>query len=130
MVSSNCVTESIRIRVIPRFLPKQSDPLNNNFLFSYSVTITNESDNKVQLISRNWTIINSDGETERVNGPGVIGHQPEIDPGESYSYDSYCPLNTEFGTMEGSYEMIDSNNRPFIVQIGRFYLATNAPVEV
>ncbi len=124
-VSSDTVTRDIRVRVFPKYRPEHSDPSANRYIFSYQVVITNEGFETVQLMTRHWIIINSEGDRDDVKGPGVVGNTPVLEPGDSFEYTSYCPLDTEFGTMEGSYQMIDNGGDKFDVEIGRFYLTTN-----
>jgi ApaG protein len=127
--SSEAVTNGIRVEVYPEFVPEQSDPTENKYVFSYKVKITNESRRRVKLVSRRWVIINADGDREDVEGPGVVGYTPELEPGESFEYTSFCPLNTSWGTMEGSFSMIAENSEPFDVQIARFYLFVPTAVQ-
>ncbi len=124
-ISSDVTTEGIRIQVFPDYVPEHSNPEQNRYSFSYRVIITNESEAKVKLLSRHWLIINSDGDQESVDGPGVVGYTPELEPGESFEYSSHCPINTVWGTMEGTYTMIRDNGQKFDVKIGRFYLVSD-----
>src|SRR5690242_18059944 len=87
--SSDTTTEGIRIQVQPEYVPEQSSPEAFRFSFSYHVTITNESDTKVKLLSRKWLIINSEGDQQNAEGPGVVGYTPELEPGESFEYASH-----------------------------------------
>jgi ApaG protein len=127
--NSEAVTEGIRVEVYPEFIPEQSVPAENKYVFAYKVVITNESRRKAKLVSRRWVIINADGDREDVEGPGVVGYTPELEPGESFEYTSFCPLNTSWGTMEGSFSMIDESGEEFDVQIARFYLFDPALVQ-
>jgi ApaG protein len=127
--SSEAVTEGIRVEVYPEFIPEQSIPTENKYVFAYKVVITNESRRRTKLVSRRWVIINSEGDREDVEGPGVVGYTPDLEPGESFEYTSFCPLNTNWGTMEGSFSMVDDNGEPFDVQIARFYLFDPALVQ-
>ena len=121
---SETITDGIKVQVFPDYLPEQSTPELNRFSFSYKVLITNEGDKWAKLISRRWTIIDSDGDTEEVEGPGVVGYTPEFSPGESFEYTSVCPLDTSWGTMEGIYHMIREDGTMFEVKVGRFYLVS------
>lgn len=123
--SSEIVTEGIRVRAEPHYLADRSDPENNQYLFTYRITLINEGTEWAKLKARHWIIIDSDGKREDVYGPGVVGEEPELEPGESYSYWSFCPLPTNFGTMEGSFSMIRRDGTPFEIRIARFYLTTN-----
>jgi len=124
--SSEITTAGIKIKAEPQFMHERSLPEEGQYIFSYKITISNESDAWVKLKSRHWIIIDSNGKREDVYGPGVVGEEPELFPGESYSYSSFCPLTTDFGTMEGSYKMIHENGEIFEVKIARFYLTTNS----
>lgn len=119
---SEAVTEGIRIEVTPEYIPQQSYPDKKEYLFAYCVVITNEGDKWAKLVSRHWIIINADGDVEEVEGPGVVGHTPELTPGESFEYTSFCPLNTNWGTMEGTFKMARENGDTFDAKIERFYL--------
>lgn len=127
--SSEAVTEGIRVEVSPEFIPEQSFPAENKFVFAYKVVITNESSGKVKLLSRHWIIINADGDRDDVEGSGVVGYTPELEPGESFEYTSFCPLNTSWGTMEGTYHMARENGETFDADIARFYLFDPALVQ-
>jgi ApaG protein len=127
--NSETVTEGIRVEVYPEFIPEQSIPTENKFVFAYRVVITNESSRRVKLVSRRWVIINADGDREDVEGPGVVGYTPELEPGESFEYTSFCPLNTGWGTMEGSYSMVAENGEEFDVEVARFYMFDPALVQ-
>ena len=118
----------IRILAYPVYLPTQSMPEENRYFFSYTIEITNEGLQPVQLNSRYWLIINADGEAQEVSGPGVVGKTPLIQPNESFVYTSFCPLNTSWGTMEGKYTMSDSDGNLFEVVIPRFVLAWDADI--
>ncbi len=123
--NSDTLTEGIRIQVFPDYLPEQSNPDVNRFSFSYKVIITNESEMRIKLVSRHWLIINSDGDQEKVDGPGVVGYTPELEPGESFEYSSFSTVNTGWGTMEGSFSMVREDRSKFDAQIGRFYLVSD-----
>lgn len=117
------MTAGIRIRVSPVYLPDESSPENKRFLFAYTIFIANESDRAAQLISREWLIVDADGEQSVVRGEGVVGQRPVLAPGAHFEYSSYCPLPTRWGTMEGSYTFRNMDDQSaFDVAIGRFYL--------
>jgi ApaG protein len=120
---SETVTRGVRIRVAPRYVPDQSDPLNGQYLFAYHVTIRNEGEVTVKLLSRHWVITSGEGRVEEVRGPGVVGYQPELKPGEEFQYTSACPLNTPVGTMHGSFQMITDSGESFDALIAPFRLA-------
>ena len=126
---SDTTTEGIRIKVAAQYIPLESDPANNQFIYAYHVIIINEGQESVRLLSRHWQIRDSENELREVVGPGVVGQQPLIGPGETYSYESCCPLPTEWGTMEGTYTMQREDGSTFEAKIGRFFLAPNvAPI--
>ena len=105
------------------FVEQQSDTANNRFVFSYTITIENTSENSIQLLSRHWIIQDANRKIEEVYGEGVIGEQPIIDPGESYTYTSGAVLETEMGTMEGRYFMATKSEQEFEVAIPKFVLS-------
>lgn len=119
---SDCKTDGIRIMVDPEYIPGELVSSNGKYLFSYRVRIINEGADIVQLISRYWKIINSDGATEEVSGEGVIGRQPILKPNQEFKYTSYCPLDTPWGTMEGYFLMKKDEGTEFKADIERFYL--------
>lgn len=124
---SELVTEGIRVHAAAQFLPQESDASGQRYVFAYKVTLTNVGEQTARLLSRHWVILDSDNRREDVRGPGVIGEYPKLAPGESYSYISYCPLRTTWGTMEGSYTFERDDGTRFSVRIGRFFLAPTAP---
>lgn len=95
----------VTVRVAPRYLPEQSDDLEPRHVWSYHVRIENGGAQPVQLLSRHWVITDADAHTETVDGPGVVGQQPLIQPGQAFDYVSGCPLATPSGTMQGHYVM-------------------------
>ncbi len=107
------------------FLPEESLPDEHKFVFGYRIVIVNEGSVAVTLRSRHWIIIDGAGNVEEVQGPKVVGQEPRLAPGEGFKYTSYCPLRTEWGTMEGSYRFETDGGEPLEVKIGRFYLAKN-----
>lgn len=124
-IGSDTTTEMVRIQVFPEYIPEQSSPEINRFSFSYRVIISNLGMAKVKLLSRHWLIINADGDQEKVEGPGVVGYTPELEAGESFEYSSHCPINTNWGTMEGSYTMMRADGEKFEAMIERFYLVSD-----
>ena len=117
------ITRGIRIIVQPEFLPDRSDPGAGNFLFAYHITIRNEGDVPVKLLSRHWIITDGSGKQEEVRGPGVVGEQPHLQPGEGFRYTSACPLPTPVGSMEGSFQMVTDAGEAFDALIKPFTLA-------
>ena len=123
MEHSEALTHGIRVRIDSRFESARSDPESGSWFFSYTVRIRNEGDEAVQLISRHWIITDADGEVEEVRGPGVVGQQPVLNPGQTFEYTSGCPLGTSFGTMQGTYQMVTRSGEPFEVEIAPFALS-------
>ncbi len=119
---SDTSTHGIRVHVSAQFIPEQSDPDKRRYAFAYRVRITNEGQQWAKLLSRRWVITDSLGEVEVVEGSGVVGHQPELEPGEGFEYMSGCPLPTSWGTMEGHYVMQLKDGSTFEAKIGRFFL--------
>jgi ApaG protein len=115
-------TDGIEIFVEPQYLDDQSDPEAHRFLWAYTVVIANGSDHTVQLETRYWRITNALGQVEEVEGPGVVGEHPTLDPGDSYQYTSGCPLNTPSGTMVGHYVMRRDDGTRFKARIPAFSL--------
>lgn len=126
-ISSDIITEGIRVRVYPQFIPENQSPKDGKNYFAYTVIISNLGKEWVKLLSRRWLIINSEGESEEIVGEGVVGYFPELNPGESFTYTSYCPIDTQWGTMEGEYQFVRENGSMLLVEIGRFYLITPEP---
>ncbi|MBU2583104.1 MAG: Co2+/Mg2+ efflux protein ApaG [Alphaproteobacteria bacterium] len=116
------VTKGIRVHVEPEYRTDQSSPDEGYFFWAYTVTISNDSREPVELRTRLWQITDAEGHREEVRGPGVVGQTPRIEPGESFTYTSGCPLRTPSGIMMGSYQMIDSEGRMFDVTIPAFSL--------
>ena len=116
------VTRGIRISVTPQYLEDQSSPEDGEFFWAYTIEITNETEQTVQLRSRVWHITDGLGFTEEVRGSGVVGEQPVIIPGGSFSYTSGCPLSTPSGIMVGSYQMEGEDGALFDVAIPAFSL--------
>ena len=123
MHQSEACTRGIRVKVRSSYVPERSVPAEKRWFFSYEIEISNEGAEPVQLMSRHWIITDGDGENEEVRGPGVVGKQPTLQPGETFEYSSACPLNTPFGTMHGTYQMVTRNGDSFDVEIAPFALA-------
>ncbi len=126
--SSEAVTRGIRVQVDPHFDPRRSKPSASHWFFLYTVTIENLGDETVQLLTRHWIITDGNAQVEEVRGPGVVGEQPVLAPGESFQYTSGCPLTTDVGKMEGSYQMVTTSGERFDVVIAPFTLCTPGPV--
>ena len=116
------VTNDIQVTVLPNYLADQSDPDESQYLWSYTIEIANLGTTSAQLLSRHWIITDADGKREEVKGPGVVGEQPILRPGDAFRYTSGCPLSTPSGIMEGAYRMVDENGRSFDVAIPAFSL--------
>ncbi len=123
MGTSEATTRGIHVRVEPQFDPERSDPAQDHWFFLYMVTITNEGGETVQLLRRHWIVTDGEGNVEEVRGPGVVGDQPVLRPGESYTYTSGCPLTTAFGFMHGTYQMVTSDGDEFDAEIAQFELS-------
>jgi len=119
---SEAVTRNIRVWVEAEFAPERSNPHQNQWFFLYTVRITNEGRKTVQLLSRHWIITDAMGDVKEVRGPGVIGKQPVLEPGESFEYTSGCPLTTPFGSMRGTYQMVTGDDEHFDIEIPTFTL--------
>lgn len=119
---SEAITDGIRVEVLSRYSAENSRPLQDEWVFQYTVRITNQGAESVQLISRHWIITDALDHTEEVRGAGVVGEQPVLAPGESFKYSSWCPLKTPTGTMRGTYQMVRSNGDEFDIQIAPFAL--------
>ena len=122
MSSSDALTQGIRVRVRCHYLAQQSQPEQGRWLFAYTIRISNEGEHPAQLLSRHWIIEDAEGHIEEVEGPGVVGCQPKLAPGESFEYTSYCPLPTPTGRMRGSYEMVTEDLLHFDAEVAEFRL--------
>jgi len=116
------VTRDIEVEVEPFYLAERSDPADRRYVWGYRITIVNRSDEFVQLLSRYWHITDGDGRVEEVRGPGVVGEQPELNPGDSFQYTSGCPLSTPSGIMVGRYTMRNAQGELFDVAVPAFSL--------
>lgn len=114
---------NIEVKVQPTYLAEQSDPVNNHYVFSYTVTIKNIGSTAAKLLTRHWIITDGDGQIQEVKGEGVIGEQPHLQPGEGFQYTSGTFMNTPFGTMHGSYQMVTDSGEKFDAEIPAFQLA-------
>jgi ApaG protein len=123
MFTSEALTRGIRVRVISEYVPQRSRPADKHWFFDYTITISNEGTETVQLLTRHWIITDGNGNVEEIKGPGVVGHQPVLAPGQAFEYTSHCPLSTPFGTMKGSYQMTTADGERFDVRIAEFTLS-------
>lgn len=119
---SEAVTNDIRVEVMSQHSPENSRPSQGEWVFQYTVRITNLSAETVQLLSRHWIITDAVEHVEEVRGPGVVGAQPVLAPGESFKYSSWCPLKTPTGMMRGTYQMIGPGEHRFDIEIAPFAL--------
>ncbi|MBI1337738.1 MAG: Co2+/Mg2+ efflux protein ApaG [Phycisphaera sp.] len=119
---SDVTTHGIRVGASAFFLTDESSPEENRYVFGYQIVIHNTGDRKVQLLSRKWRIIDGDGIERHVEGDGVVGQQPVLEPGKAFKYASFCPLDTPWGTMEGTYTFQAEDWEQLDVAIGRFLL--------
>ena len=117
-------TRGIRVAVTSEFLPQHSNASARRYVFSYTVQISNDSGETVQLRSRHWHILHGNGRREEVRGPGVVGEQPVLRPGEGFEYSSGCVLSAPHGTMHGTYEMRRDDGSTFNAAIAPFSLST------
>jgi ApaG protein len=122
MSTSEAVTRSVRVRVRAQYDPERSDPSENQWFFLYTIQISNEGPQTVQLLSRHWIITDGKGQVQEVRGLGVVGEQPVLAPGERFEYTSGCPLTTPFGSMQGTYQMVSENHDRFDVEVAPFAL--------
>ena len=120
---SEAVTNHIRVEVLSRYAPENSRPYEDEWVFEYTVRITNQGIDTVQLLTRHWIITDALDHTEEVKGPGVVGEQPVLRPGESFKYSSWCALKTPMGMMHGTYQMpqVDGKQQ-FDIEIAPFGL--------
>jgi len=116
------ITQDIKVSVRPYFLESESDPENNHYFWAYNIQIENDGLETIQLMFRNWTISDINGNVEEVHGEGVVGEQPVLEPGDSFEYTSGCPLEASSGMMHGHYEVVTSDGRDFIVNVPAFSL--------
>ena len=118
------LTRDIEVVVEPFYLEEQSDPEDSRFVWGYRIVIANHSDRAVRLITRYWHITDENGQVDEVTGPGVVGEQPHLKPGDTYEYSSGCPLDTPSGMMFGRYQMKADDGESFEVDIPAFSLDT------
>ncbi len=126
---SYSLNKQVEVRVFPTYVPKEK--IDNDLverlkpeanIFVYRIEITNFQKNWIRLLSRYWKIIDSEGEEKIITGKGVVGETPKLFNGETFVYSSFCPLEREWGTMEGGYEMEDNKGKRFQIKVNRFYL--------
>jgi len=126
---SEAVTNNIRVEVLAQPSLEHSRPSEGEWVFQYTVRITNIGEDTVQLISRHWIITDGTDHIEEVRGAGVVGQQPKLAPGESFKYSSWCPLKTPMGMMHGTYQMVGSDGQMFDIEIAPFGLKARYTVQ-
>ncbi len=126
---SEAVTNSIRVEVMSQYSAENSKPFQDEWVFQYTVRITNEGRETVQLVTRHWIITDGVGHTEEVKGPGVVGETPVLAPGASHKYSSWCRLKTPTGVMRGTYQMLRTGGEEFDVEIAHFGLRARYTVQ-
>tara|TARA_B110000438_G_C15728235_1_gene613021 strand:- start:503 stop:874 length:372 start_codon:yes stop_codon:yes gene_type:complete len=112
----------VNIKAKSTYIPSRSNILKSYYFFSYEIKIINKNSFPVKLLSRHWNIKDADGKVEDIFGPGVIGKQPTILPGQYFEYMSYCPIKTPIGFMKGEFRMVDDKDKEFDVEIKSFRL--------
>lgn len=118
------MTLGVRVSVRSQYLPEQSSPQDDRYVFAYTVSISNEGTEEAQLRTRHWIITDGRGVVEEVRGDGVVGEQPRLQPGQTFQYTSGCVLPTPVGTMQGSYRMWRADGSYFDANIAAFSLAS------
>src|SRR5450631_983046 len=116
------ITRQIEVTVVPNFLPERSSVEKREYFWAYTIVITNTGPETVQLRSRHWIITDATGRQEKVRGPGVVGEQPVLGPGERFEYTSGVPLPTASGFMTGRYEMVSASGERFEIEVPAFSL--------
>jgi ApaG protein len=119
---SEAVTHNVSVEVLSQYSAENSKPQQGDWVFQYTVRITNKGAETVQLISRHWIITDAAEDVNEVKGPGVVGEQPVLAPGESFQYSSWCQLKTPMGTMRGTYQMVRTSGEKFDIEIAPFAL--------
>ena len=122
MTDSQAETRGVRVEVRARYSAEHSDPAHDVWFFLYTIRISNHGDQTVQLKNRHWVITDATGKVEEVRGPGVVGEQPVLEPGQSFEYTSGCPLATPFGSMRGTYDMATAAGKRFDAEIAEFHM--------
>lgn len=121
------VSNGVRVTVTPQYLDEESRPQAGHYFFAYTVEITNMATERAKLLRRYWRITDGHGRVQEVRGAGVVGEQPDLGPGESFTYTSGCPLETPNGLMQGHYEMQRANGETFVAEIPAFSLDAPDP---
>lgn len=116
------LSTNFEVQAIVSYVADESRPESDYHFFSYKIKITNKGDSQAQLMSRHWIITDGFGQVEEVRGAGVVGLQPKINPGQSFEYESACPLSTSSGSMRGTFQMVGTDGEQFDIEIPEFYL--------
>ena len=124
MALAEAISHDFQVTAISHFMPERSNQEIPIFFFAYWITIKNQGAVPAKLLNRYWNITDADGRINEVRGEGVVGEKPLIKPGQSFEYNSFCPLPTNFGFMKGYYEMQGADKNTFQVEIPQFRLAT------
>ena len=122
---SEATTAGIRVIVQPRYVAARSNAAQGVYFFAYEVEISNVGSTAAQLLSRHWIITDGNGEEHHVRGPGVVGEQPHLKPGDTHQYESFCPLATPEGAMRGTFQMVSDDGSRFDAEVATF--AFSAP---
>ncbi len=126
---SDTTTHGVRVGAVAFFQKSHSIPESNRFVFGYKILIHNMSKEPVTLLGRRWTIVNSNGTQDTIEGEGVVGHQPRLEPGQAFQYNSFAALTTDWGTMEGFFLMQRDDRSTFHASITRFFLTPPSAAE-
>ena len=118
------MSQNINVDVDTLYIDSESSPVNSQYVFAYTITITNEGTEAAKLMTRHWVITDADGHVEEVRGDGVVGEQPYLKPGEGFQYTSGAVLKTPVGTMSGSYQMVTDSGSNFDAEIPEFILSS------
>ena len=113
--------ESVHVEVTPHYVKDRSSPEHNQYFYAYKVLVTNYREESIKLVHRHWKIKDGKGKHYEVQGSGVVGEQPVLAPGESYEYQSFCPLHSPFGNMRGKFQFIDQFGHRFWVSVPVFF---------
>ena len=122
------ITNDIEVEVIPIYVPDQTQFVDQH-LYTYNISITNNGSEACQLMSRHWIIVNGKGHQEEIEGEGVVGEQPHLEPGQTYQYSSYCPLATPTGNMRGTFTFKTTQGNEFKVRVPLFFLRQDAVIQ-
>lgn len=118
------MSQNINVDVDTLYIESESSPANSQYVFAYTITITNDGTEAAKLMTRHWVITDANGHVEEVHGDGVVGEQPYLKPGEGFQYTSGAVLKTPVGTMSGSYKMVTDNGSNFDAEIPEFILSS------